>query len=248
MFQLRMLGGLWLERDDRTIAEVRGRALGLLGVIAAAAGRRATRDQILGVLWPEVDQERGSHSLSQTLYSLRRQLGTEPTVAEGAMLRLDDSKVVTDLTEFERAVAASDWAAAARLYRGPFLAGFYLEGAPDFERWATEVRERLARDGERAIEQYAERCDRGGEASEARTAWSRLAELDPLNSRYGYQYILALAKSGDRGGAVRHGLAHVARLKAELNSAPPTRLAELLERLQRGTFVSTQREGGTPPS
>ncbi len=87
-----------------------------------------------------------------------------------------------------------------------------------------------------------DQCDRSGEASEARATWGRLAELDPLNSRFAYQYVLALAKSGDRGGAVRHCLAHTATLKAELGSAPPTRLNELLERLQRGTFVSTQRE------
>ncbi len=242
MFNLKTLGGLRLERQDGSVAEVRGRWLALLAVIGAGEERGVSRDQVLGVLWPELDQGRGSHNLSQVLYSLRRLVGEELAVAAGQVLRLDGSKVSTDLALLQVAVRDRNWADVSRLYRGPFLAGFYLEDAPEFERWSEGVRGGLARDAEHAIEQYAEQCDRSGDAGEGRATWRRLADLDPLNSRFAYQYILALAKSGDRGGAVRHGLAHTTLLKEELGSAPPSRMLELMERLQRGTFVSTQRE------
>ncbi len=242
MFSLKTFGGLRLEREDGSIVEVRGRWLALLAVIAAAEERGASRDQILGILWPELDQGRGSHNLSQVLYSLRRLVGEELASVDAQVLRLDASKIITDLAQLQSAIRDRKWAEVSRLYRGPFLAGFYLEDAPDFERWSEGVRGSLARDAEHAIEQYAEQCDRSGDASEGRATWRRLADLDPLNSRFAYQYIMALAKSGDRGGAVRHGQAHTTLLKEELGSAPPTRMVELLERLQRGTFVSTQRE------
>ena len=242
MFFLKTLGGLWLEHENGLIIELRGRWLALLAMIAAVERAGTSRDRVLGILWPELDQVRASHNLSQLLYNIRRAVGEELTSADSRMLRLDGSKISVDLEQLQLAERNADGAEVSRLYGGPFLAGFYLENAPEFERWCAETRARIARDAEHSIEQYAERCDRTGEPSVGRASWRRLCDLDPLNSRFAYQYVLALAKSGDRGGAVRHGRAHAATLKEELGSAPPTRLTELLDRLQRGTFVSTQRE------
>ena len=37
---------------------------------------------------------------------------------------------------------------ATALYRGDFLAGFYLDGSPAFEQWALLERERAAHPGD----------------------------------------------------------------------------------------------------
>ncbi|MBC8087919.1 MAG: hypothetical protein H7Z40_11695 [Phycisphaerae bacterium] len=246
MFTLKTLGGLWLEQESGTVIELRGRWLALLAMIAAGERGGSSRDHILGTLWPELDQLRASHNLSQVLYSIRRAVNVDIIVADSRTLRLDSTNIGTDLEQLQLTMRDSSNAEISRLYNGPFLSGFYLENAPLFERWCEETRTRVARDAEHAMEQYAEQCDRSGESSVARATWRRLSNLDPLNSRFAYQYVLALAKSGDRGGAVRHGREHTATLKEELGSAPPTRLTELLDRLQRGTFVSTQREDISP--
>jgi len=245
VLHLRTLGGLWLEADDRTVlSDLGGRSLGVLAVAAVAGPGGVTREQLLGILWPEVDEERGRHNLSQLLYNLKRQLATEVIVAgaKSGTLRISSALMSSDLEAFRAAVSTRDWATATRCYAGPFLAGFYLEDAPEFERWVEETRSGLRHDGERAIEARAEAAQRQGEAAEARDCWRRLTELDPLNSRFAYGYVLALAMSGDRGGAVRHGTAHAARLQEELGSAPSSRLSDLLQRLQKGTFVSSPRE------
>lgn len=248
MLQLHTLGGLWLDRGDGVpIGDVRGRWLGLLAVVAAAGNQGVTRDQVLAVLCPELDTSRGGHNLSQMLYALRRHVGQELISAEGQTLRLDRSQITADLIGFAEALGAARWSDAARIYRGPFLDGFHLDDAAEFERWTADTRDRLAADGERALEHHAEQAEKRGESAEARATWRRLVELDPLNSRFAYQLVLALAASGDRGGAVRLGLIHAARLKEELGSAPPTRLSELMTRLQQGTFVSSQQPGAGPP-
>lgn len=234
-----MLGGLWLERDDGSTLDIRGRWLGLLAVIASAEQRGVSRDHLLGILWPELDQSRGSHNLSQVLYSIR-QAGADIIVASANVYRLNPHAVTTDLADFRSAVTASNWPHARQLSTGAFLEGFYLEDAPEFERWTAEVRDRVAREIEGVLESHAALCEQRGEGAEARANWKRLTELDPINSRFAYHYVLALATSGDRGGAVRHGLAHTELLKAELGSSPSTRLAQLIERLQRGNFVSAQ--------
>ncbi len=247
MLHLRTFGGLWLEREDRSVnPDLAGRSLAILAVATHAGPGGISREQVLGILWPEVDEERGRHNLSQLLYNLKRQLVDEVIVAgtKSGTLRINPALITSDLDEFRSAVTARDWGTASRCYMGPFLAGFYLEEAPEFERWVEEARGTLRHDGERALEARAEAAQRAGEAAESRDCWRRLTELDPLNSRFAYGYVLALAMSGDRGGAVRHGTAHAAKLQEELGSAPPSRLTDLLQRLQRGTFVSTQREPG----
>lgn len=241
MLRLNTLGGLWLEQHDATVVDLRARWLALLAVVGSGRGPGVTRDQVLGVLWPELDTARGSHNLSQVLYALRRQLGMETIAGDTQTLRLDPERITTDLVDFDAAIGSSRWADVARIYRGPFLAGFHLDDAPEFEPWADRWRTRLAREAESALEHHAEAAAQSGFAAEARGCWRRLTESDPFNSRFAFQYMMAVAASGDRGGAVRHGLAHVALLKDELGSAPPTRLVELLQRLQQGTFVSAQQ-------
>ncbi|MBC7843230.1 MAG: hypothetical protein H7099_12995 [Gemmatimonadaceae bacterium] len=245
MFHLRALGGLWLEDGAGSPVELRSRWLALLAMVAAGERGGASRDHTLGILWPELDQSRASHALSQVLYSVRRVVGADLIAATARVLRLDASIIRSDIDQFQAAVGDRADADVVRLYRGTFLSGFYLENAPEFERWTAETRTRLARDAETAIERHAEHCDRTGQTSDSRAAWRRLSEFDPLNSRFAYEYVLALAKSGDRGGAVRHGQSHVALLMEELGSAPPTRLTDLLARLQGGSFVSTRHDNSS---
>ena len=65
--------------------------------------------------------------------------------------------VVETLRQAARFAAQDARAVAALTAAGT---AFQFQDAPEFERWGEEARGRLARDGERAIEQYAEQCDR----------------------------------------------------------------------------------------
>lgn len=179
MLHLRTLGGLWLERDDGSLVDVRARWLALLAFVAAGEKGGVSRDQLLGVLWPDLDQPRASHNLSQAIYSLRLAVGDDISIADTKTIRLDSAKVSTDLEHLRAAVREKDGGQATRAYRGPFLTGFYLEGSPEFERWCSDTRTRVARDAEDLIEQYADACAQNGAAAESRASWRRLTELDP---------------------------------------------------------------------
>lgn len=242
-YRLRTLGGLSFDRHDGSaVPEFRTRWLAVMTVIGAGGGRGVARDRLLGLFWPEVPADRGRHGLSQVLYGVHRRLGAEIMLSDGPALRFDPAQVSVDLIDFEAALAADRWPAALDLYTGPFADAFYLDGAPEFERWVEDQRARLAHLVEDAAETAARAEEQGGRLGPARDLWRRLCRLDPFNSRYALEYVTALAKSGDRGGAVRHGRAHVDLLARELGTAPPTRLLDFLERLQRGTFVSAPDE------
>lgn len=230
--RLNALGGLAIEGPDGpSSAMPRPRGLALLAILAAAGPEGVPRDHALGILWLESDEERARHALSQTLYGLRRDLGEEVIDATSA-LRLDPGHITSDIGDFRAAVAANDWQAAAALYHGPFLDGFYLADAPEFERWVEGQRASLATAGIRAIENVAKASAESGRREEAAEHWHRLALLDPLDSRIAAAYIEALAALGDRSAALAHGRAHAELRRRELEAAPDPAVERLMARLR----------------
>lgn len=151
--------------------------LALLAVLAAAGSRGLSRERLLGILRPEGDEERGRHELAQTVYSLRRELGNDGVIAGTTELRLEPGAISSDVGDFAAALAAAAHGAVGRLYAGPFLDGFYLSDAPEFERWLDTERTRLAASAVRVLEQLAQSHETAGRHGEALTWWRRPPEI-----------------------------------------------------------------------
>ena len=231
MLRLETLGGLTLtDSVGHHIAPQRLR-LALLALVASAGDRGITRDKVVACLWPESPAEGARHALEQLLYSLRRQvpsgliLGTDP-------LRLDPAKVSSDVAEFTGRLAGGDLAGAVALYRGPFLDGFFLAEAAEFERWTERERARLAAEYARALRTLAEQA----KASEKHTAEidyrRQLAAADPLGERTATELVRGLAETGDWVGASRAAREYQARVRGELPGVPVRNLEALVERLR----------------
>ncbi|MBC7790775.1 MAG: hypothetical protein H7Z74_12575 [Anaerolineae bacterium] len=245
--RLKTFGGLWIESEQAVVmSAVRPRRLGLLAILAAAGQRGLSRDQVLAILWPESDLDRGRHALSQTLYSLRQDLGMEAVLA-GSELRLDPTRISTDVEEFRAAVASEDWQHAAALYSGPFLDGFYLSDAAEFERWTEKERSHLARSGLRAIEKIATEATREGRPDIAAESWRRLTRLDPLSSRFAVKYMEALSSLGERASAMAHGQEHAVLVRQELETDPDQEVVRLLMRLREGGVAVPDAIAPAPP-
>ena len=118
------------------------------------------------------------------------------------------------------------------VYHGPFLSGFHLSDADEFEPWAEGERSRLARRYGQALELVAERKMRDGGPLQAVEWWARLAGEDPYNSRIALRYMQALEAAGDRAGALRHASAHSELLRIELGAVPEDEVVALAERLR----------------
>jgi DNA-binding SARP family transcriptional activator/tetratricopeptide (TPR) repeat protein len=224
--RLRTFGGLWLEGPSGSEPPaVAPRRLALLAVLAAAGPRGLSRARLLGVLWPEGREERGRHALAQTVYNLRSDLGNDGAITGSTDLRLDPAIVESDVVDFNAALGRGDRQAAARLYSGPFLDGFYLSDAGGFEHWVEDARARLAAAAVATIEQLA--------GATGEIAWRRrLTELDPLSGRYATDYMKALAAAGSRADALAHARTHAARIKRELETLPDPEVTRLADRLR----------------
>lgn len=243
MFSLRLLGGAALESDGVPVAGTvaQRRRLALLALLARSP-RGLSRERLAAYLFPDADAGRAHRAISDALYAVRKTLGKDAIVAAGDELRLDPAVLTSDAGEFESAIAAGALERAAALYRGPFLDGFFVSDAPEFERWADGERERLARAYAEVLEALVEKCDRAGDRT-GQVRWLRqLAAHDPLHSRFAARLMLALDAAGDRPGALRHARIHQDLLREELGLGPSAEIESITARL-----TSPVTEGWGPP-
>jgi DNA-binding SARP family transcriptional activator len=234
MYFLRLFGGASLE--DSTGAApgiIHQRSFAVLALLAVARDKACSREKLIGYLWAESDQERARHRLSDTVYLLRKTLGDGAVLAASDVLRLNPEVVESDAGAFLDAIDSSDLEAAARLYEGPFLDGFYTSGAPEFERWVESERQRFADAYANALEQLAERAETAGAHRPAVAWWKRLVAHDPYNSRYILRLMDVMARSGDPANAIQVAQGHARLLKEELDAEPVPEVLEFAERLRR---------------
>jgi DNA-binding SARP family transcriptional activator len=216
------------------------RPLALLALLATSGSRGLSRDKVTALLWPESDAERGRNSLSQVLSSLRRELGAGDLVLGTAEIRLNADAITSDVEDFEASVSHGDFERAVAIQSGPFLDGFYLTDAPEFERWVEEQRARLIEKQRDALERLALDADRRADRAGAVAWWRRLAAVDPTSARAAVGLMEALAVSGDGAAALRHFQVYTALLEQELHAEPDAAVVRLAERLRRGDRVTRE--------
>jgi DNA-binding SARP family transcriptional activator len=234
MLHLRTFGGALVESDAAPPGPAAGqrRVLALLSIIACGGAKGVTRDAILALLWPDSDPEKARQALNQSLYHTKRALQVEELFLKGTDLRFDPEIVRADVSEFERLLDAGDLEAAVALYSGPFLDGFFVNGAPEFERWCASHRTRLAERCAQALDRIAATADAAGNTGAAADARRRLATIDPLNTRVAMDLVATLAAHGDRAGALQYARVHAELLRQEIGLEPDPALARLVERIR----------------
>ncbi|HSE51337.1 MAG TPA: BTAD domain-containing putative transcriptional regulator [Gemmatimonadales bacterium] len=236
MFRLRTFGGLWLERDHLRVGGTSPRRLGLLAAVVAAGDHGISRDRLLLLLWPDSTEAKARHALAQTLYSFRRELGDDLIRSEPAELLADPSQLSSDLQDFLDARARGEFELAASLYSGPFLDGFYVPEADEFERWAELERSRLRELAIHSLESAARQSAEAGRQHDALGHWRRLSVMAPHNSRIALGYMSALAEGGDVAGAIQYGRGHELSRRQEVGAQPDPAVGALLTRLTRGEW------------
>lgn len=210
--------------------------IALLALLALSPGKGLSREKLMGYLWPERETEQARQLLNQAVYNLRKALGDDAILSDGDDLRLNGDVVRTDVAEFDAALAGQDYDAAARLYSGPFLDGFSLGAASEFEWWADRERQRLSASHARAVEALAETAARNRDLPRAVELWKTRAAQDPFDSRVCFRLMESLAASGNPAGALQHAKVHERLLETELGAAPSTEVLALAERLRSAPF------------
>jgi TolB-like protein/DNA-binding SARP family transcriptional activator len=223
------------------------KALALLALLADAGDRGISRDRVVAYLWPDSDEERARTALRQLVHVLRTLSGEPDLVVTAPELRLDASVVTSDVAEFRSADALGDSARAVALYVGPFLDGFYLRGADEFERWVATERASLATRVSIHLERLANSAAEGGDPAEAAALWRRAATIEPLSARAAVGLMQALDALGERAAALRHARVYEALVRDEVGGAPDATVSALAERLRMAGEAGPLRERTAAP-
>jgi DNA-binding SARP family transcriptional activator len=234
MVVLKLFGAALLEGADGVMTgpAAQRHRLALLAILAEAQARAVPREKLMALLWPEREGEHVRNLLKQSVYVLRKALGERAITSAGDALRLEPGAIRCDVIDFERAMAAGDYATAVERYNGPFLDGFFLNEAQDFEAWAAERRSGYADAYARALQALAVSAEAHGDLRSATAQWRILVAHSPFDTRAVLQLMRSLDLAGDRAAALRHAEAHERALKDELGMRPPADFVALVASLQ----------------
>jgi DNA-binding SARP family transcriptional activator len=235
VYSLSTLGGLSIVGPDgaSTGLAPRRRALALLTLAASSTKDGISRDQAMGLLWPELDAANARNNLKQTVFAIRHTLGVDVFDSTTPNLRLDARQIAVDLHHFERALAVGAHDDAVADYAGPFLDGFFLPNLIEFERWVERVRQRLALGYARALESLAVKARLGGDMAAAVHWYRRLVGHDPLSTTSVLGLLSTLAEASEPLEALEVYRLHRKLIKEEFDAEPDRKLVSAAERVRQ---------------
>ncbi|MFQ5433853.1 MAG: BTAD domain-containing putative transcriptional regulator [Anaerolineae bacterium] len=225
---IRLLGPFQVEAAGEPITSFASdRVRALLAYLATEADQPHRRDKLAGLLWPNSPQKTARTNLRRALSYCRKAIGdhhanppylliTRQTIQfnsagdawvdvaaftavsnspGGLRDRLDSTS--TNLREDEALEAA------AVLYRGHFLEGFYVDGSLPFEEWALLKGERFQRQALLLLHRLVAHYEaRGAYERAVPHAW-RQVELDPFQEPAQRQVIRWIVFGGSRWALCR---------------------------------------------
>ena len=216
MLHLRTLGTVNLSRDGELLggAAQQRRLLAMLAVLGSAGKGGMSRDKLLALFWPEGDPDKARRAFNQSLYHIRKELGADDLFAGSAELRLNPSAITSDISEFERLLAAGLPQSAIEIYGGAFLDGFFLTANAEFEEWTSAARARYSACYINALKGLAESSRSAGDRV-AEVRWRRLhVDADPIDAAPVVALMESLVALGKRPDAVQVARAHETRMAA----------------------------------
>lgn len=238
MVELRILGSVRLQSADQRDVEVLARhakRAALLAYLAAALPKGShRRDTLFALFWPESDIAHARAALNQAVYVLRTALGEDAVLSRGdGDVALNGDAVWCDVTAFEAALDAGRPGEAMALYRGDLLAGFFVTGAPEFERWLDRERARLRERASQGAWALAEERAAAGDAVEAGRWARRAAELAPADEAVARRLMTFLTGLGDRAAAIRAYEEFASTLAGQYELEPSAKTRALADAIRK---------------
>lgn len=202
MLELRTLGELRLLVGGSPRRIKVDKHAALLVYLGWHQGKVLRRDVLAELLWEGSTPHHARHSLSQALYQLRRQVPELVLHANRDEVWLDAGALLLDADSFMKAVKAGRLGDAAELYRGDFLAGFWVAGVRAFEEWQMSRATELSRLARHTLHSLLREAESAGDWLRVIQLSSRLIELDPYNEQVYRSRIQAIAVGEGRQQAL----------------------------------------------
>jgi serine/threonine-protein kinase len=206
-----------------------------------------SRDTLIGLLWPEADQNGGRHALRNALHAIRQALGPVIVTSGDAMIGIDPELIQCDALELEADLAARRSEEAVARYHGELLQGFFVSDAPEFERWLDAERRRIADAVRDAAWAHADGLRAAGDRTGSMAAARRAAALAPDDEPSVRHLMQFLGDQGDRAGAMRAYEEFAERLRIEYEAEASAETQALAKSLREAPSDAELRAAAPPP-
>jgi predicted ATPase/DNA-binding SARP family transcriptional activator/DNA-binding NarL/FixJ family response regulator len=241
------LGTLQIHRSGLPLADFPTRKVEALLVYLACIGRSAPREQLAELLWDDRTQAQSLTNLRSTLSRLNEQVAPfllitrkDVSIQPQAKVWVDSVELSTTLQSTKRPLSMSTakrLEQALTLYKGDFLAGFYLNESRGFEDWQLAERERLRVGVMEALSQLVTFYLEQGHFEAGLAHASRLLELDPLREEMHRHMMIVLAGTGQRSAALAQYDACRRILTEAFGVEPEAETTTLYHQIRAGAFV-----------
>lgn len=253
LLTIRLLGAPQIIRQDTPITGFITRKAEALFFYLAVTQRTHTRDALAALLWAEDDQQRARKNLRDITSNLRELLGdylliTRSTITfdNSQSYWLDTERFQSHLQQATPALAIEETLCAIDLYRGEFLEGFHVRGAPTFEEWMLFEREHLHKAYIQGQYTLATRYLDNQDYHAAVLVTQRLLAIEPWQERAHRQQMMGLAGSGRINEALAQYATCCRVLADELGLEPMAETTALYHQIRSGAYnpVEPKRAGG----
>lgn len=241
--RLFLLGQPRILINDQPIPKLLVKAQALLFYLALTPDGQS-RETLAGLFWGDLPEENARTNLRTALSRLRRHLGNRLVATRQHVQLAWEDGLWVDVVQFEKGLAGKETAvqrAAVALYRGEFLAGFYLRDAPAFEEWMLVTRVRLHQLALHGLDNLAAQAEQAGDWAQAVADLRQALALEPYREAVHRGLMRLLAESGDRAAALAQFDSCRRLLAEELDLEPAPATLTLYEAIRQGevTAVST---------
>ena len=249
IWRISLFGGIRASSGDRIVDRFQTQKTGvLLAYLAYHLQRRPFREELIEILWPDVELDAGRNRLSQALAWLRSVLEPDGAaknsvlVCDRLSVGLNPEAVVTDVGDFqsaanattsthESAVQLTTLARACDLYTGHLLPGYY-------DDWVLGERQRLLEIYLKSLRRLIALSEEAKDFDRAVDFARRAIAADPLAEELYCELMRVLAASGQSVAALREYRELERVLSKELSLTPSAGARALVDARLESDFYN----------
>ncbi len=190
--------------------------------------KRTTRDELIGLLWPDFPECAARKNLRNALYQIRKSLGPNVILTPGQTEVFFAPEVIvnTDLDQF-----LSDDGQGYASYINGFLSGFTVKDAPDFENWMQVYRHRLEDRFTRVLGQRIHEAEVASDHHKTIDIAERLLVENPYDEKSCRSIMKSYSSLGDYHQSIQFYESFCQMLKIELGIQPEIETQQLFKEI-----------------
>ncbi|MCA9900117.1 MAG: AAA family ATPase [Ardenticatenaceae bacterium] len=233
--EVRLLGGAAFLLNDQPVKSIPTRAAQALLIYLLHQRTSVDREQLIDLFFQASTPKQAAANLRSTLSRLRKELAPFLLI-DGRTVGINpQADIWLDSAQFNQKLDKNERDSALELYRGDFLAGFFLRDAPEFENWALVERERLRLKAIEALKTQVTQLQEQATYWDALDAVNKLLGIESYLEEMHRTKMLLLMRTGQRARALQQYQTVVNLFADELGVAVLPQTVALYERINNLT-------------